>query len=649
MKHFQFLPGLVVTFASVLLPALAAGQARLVQVNSSPNACIYTNSVDVPFTVAQTAGNLNVVVVGWNDTSSTISSVEDSNGNIYALAAGTVSTTLPAPGASQAGVSQVIYYSKNINAGANTVTITFKQNTAIQSIRIVEYSGLDVANPLDTSVGSSGSSIPADSGAITTNSANDLIFGAGTITTAFKSSGPGFAMELLNGLGDIVEDEFVNATGRYNATATFTSGSWVMQMAAFRQAGQAAPVFAAPAITSLSPSSGSEAGGLPLTITGTDFKLGAVVVFSNSDGITVAGVNCSVTLLPVPNATISCLTPSFLTGTVNVAVTNVDGQTSPPSAFTFTESAPFAMAASPSITPDTGSTNGGTLVTISGSDFAAGAKVTVGEIPADRVSVRNVNTIEASLPASTAGLASVVVRNTSGIAGTLPGGYTYAPGTGISFVQVNSAHPASPAATAPVNYPLPQTAGNLNVVIVGWDDDTAAVQSVSDSAGNTYTLALNPTVGTGISQAIYYAKNINAATGNILTATFSAPARSPDIRVLEYSGLDTVSPLDGGAGNFGMGTALNNGPINPYRAGDLVIGGSTVDGIVVAAGPLFTTVTTTPNGLSVEHLVGAAARTIDVSATQDMNGNWVMQSVAFKPSKIGQDFGVSVLPPTAVR
>src|SRR6202011_5524219 len=165
----------------------------------------------------------------------------------------------------------------------------------------------------------------------------------GTITTAFKGSGPGFAMVLLNGLGDIVEDEFVNATGRYNATATFTSGSWVMQMAAFRQAGQAAPGFAGPAITSLSPSSGSEAGGLPLTITGTDFKLGAAVVFSNSDGITAAGVNCSVTLLPVPNATISCLTPSFLTGTVNVAVTNVDGQTSPPSAFTFTESAPFAM------------------------------------------------------------------------------------------------------------------------------------------------------------------------------------------------------------------------------------------------------------------------------------------------------------------
>ena len=60
----------------------------------------------------------------------------------------------------------------------------------MQSVRIVEYSGLDPVNPLDTSVGSSGTSIPADSGTVTTNSGNDLLFGAGTITTAFTGSGP---------------------------------------------------------------------------------------------------------------------------------------------------------------------------------------------------------------------------------------------------------------------------------------------------------------------------------------------------------------------------------------------------------------------------------------------------------------------------
>ena len=177
-KRFQFLSRFAINLMSLLLPALAAGQASFVQVNSNTQV-LNENSIDVPFTNPQTAGDLNVVVVGWNDTSATIASVTDSNGNIYALAAGTISTPLPAPGTSQEGVSQAIYYAKNIKAGANAVTVTFNQNTLIQSVRVVEYSGLDLTNPLDTSVGGSGSSTPADSGAATTNSANDLLFGAG--------------------------------------------------------------------------------------------------------------------------------------------------------------------------------------------------------------------------------------------------------------------------------------------------------------------------------------------------------------------------------------------------------------------------------------------------------------------------------------
>jgi hypothetical protein len=644
LRRFQFLFKFAMIFGCMLLPSLSLGQVSVVQVNGNPFLFLNTDSVEVPFTVPQAAGNLNVVVVGWNDISNAIASVEDSNGNTYAVAAGTVSTPLPAPGAPQAGVSQSIYYAKNINSGANRVTVKFNQNTAMPSVRIVEYSGLDPLNPLDTAVGGSGTSIPADSAAVTTNSAHDLLIGAGSITTAFTGSGPGFTTELLDGFGDIVEDQLVTAAGSYSATATFASGDWVMQMAAFRQGGQTPPVFPAPVISSLSISSSPEAGGIPLTIAGTNFETGAAVAFSDADGITAAGVNCSVALLAAPQSTISCLTPSFPTGTASVTVTNVDGQISAPSALTFTVSTPFAAAVSPSITPDTGSTNGGTLVTISGSDFGAGAKVTVGEIPADRVLVENVNTIQADLPSNSEGLASVVVRNSSGIAGTLPGGYGYAPGNGVSFVQVNSAHPASPAATAPVDYPLSQTAGNMNVVIIGWDDVASTVTCVTDTAGNTYTLALNPTVGIGISQSIYYAKNIHASASNTVTVKFSAPARSPDVRVLEYSGLDTINPLDAGAGNFGTGTALDSGAITTSTTGDLVIGGSTLDGIVAITDPSFTAVAITPNGISVEHLIGVAASTLDATATQNFDGNWVIQAVAFKQAGIAQDFSLSVSP-----
>jgi hypothetical protein len=646
--RFQSLSAWALALTGLLLPALAAGQASLVQVNSNDNSFVYRSSVAVSFVALQTAGNLNVVVIGWNDTSATIAGVADSNGNTYVLAGSTVSMPIPAPGvASQVVVSQAIYYARNINAGANTVVATFNQNTAVQSVRIVEYSGLDVVNPLDTVVGNFGTSVPADSGTATTNSANDLLFGAGTITSAFTGSGTGFATVLLNGLGDIAEDNFVTLAGNYDATAVFGVGGWVMQMAAFRETGQTPPTFSAPAITALSVSSGLESGGTVLTITGTNFEPGASVLFTNTGGATASGVNCTVALQTAPNATVTCLTPSFPTGLAGIVVSNVDGQASSSSAFTFTSSTPFAAATSPAITPDTGTNNGGTLVEISGSNFAAGATVTVGGVPADRVSVENVNTILASVPASTTGLATVVVKNPSGATGTLPAGYTYAPNTGISFVQVNSAQPVSPAATASVLYPLAQTAGNLNVVIIGWTDATAHVQTVTDSAGNTYTLAFAPTVGTGLSQGIYYAKNIVAAASNTVTVTFDIAATSPDIRVLEYSGIDTAAPLDTGGGAAGTGTDLNSGAITTSKAGDLVIGAGLGADVLTAAGRIFTTVVITPHGTNVEHLIGPAAGNINATATQALNANWVMQAVAFQQSGAIPDFTVNVTPPTS--
>ena len=87
------------------------------------------------------------------------------------------------------------------------------------------------------------------------------------------------------------------------------------------------------------------------------------------------------------------------------------------------------------------------------------------------------------------------------------------PPSGISFVQGGSG-PASIQASntsVAVAFPSAQTAGNLNVVAVGWGDTTSSISSVTDSKGNVYTRAIGPTVNGG-QQSIYYAKNI--AGGN---------------------------------------------------------------------------------------------------------------------------------------
>src|SRR5262245_21293886 len=84
--------------------------------------------------------------------------------------------------------------------------------------------------------------------------------------------------------------------------------------------------------------------------------------------------------------------------------------------------------------------------------------------------------------------------------------------TGIGYVQRNSAVPHSPQSSLSVPYLSVQSAGNLNVIVVGWNDTVSSVSSVTDTRGNVYQLAIGPTRWTNaLSQSIYYAKNIAAA------------------------------------------------------------------------------------------------------------------------------------------
>ena len=186
------------------------------------------STVSVPFTLAQTGGDLNIVVVGWNDSTSIVSSVTDSSGNAYSLAAD--------PTVVSGFLSQTIYYAKNIAgapAGANTVTVQFNQAAAYPDVRILEYRGVTT---LDAKAGASGNSATANSGPATTTSANELIFGANTVFTLTGAAGTGFTSRIITSPdGDIAEDQLVTTAGSNSATALLTSsGPWVMQMVTFK-------------------------------------------------------------------------------------------------------------------------------------------------------------------------------------------------------------------------------------------------------------------------------------------------------------------------------------------------------------------------------------------------------------------------------
>ena len=107
-----------------------------------------------------------------------------------------------------------------------------------------------------------------------------------------------------------------------------------------------------------------------------------------------------------------------------------------------------------SISPNSGTTGGGTPVTITGTGFLAGATVSLGGTAATGVTVVSSTSITATTPAHAAGAVNVVVTNTDAQSGTLTNGYTYTTSTGgggtIAFVQVNAATPQTASASVPV-------------------------------------------------------------------------------------------------------------------------------------------------------------------------------------------------------
>src|ERR1039458_10202848 len=369
-----------------------------------------TATVPVAYTGPQTAGDLNVVVVGWNDTTATVQSVKDSAGNNYSLAIGPTSGT---------ALRQSIYYAPSIVGGSNTVTVTFSQAAAFPDVRILEYEGV---NAVDVTAGASGSSTAANSGAATTTVANELVFGADIVATTTGAAGSGFTSRVITSQdGDIAEDKVVTTTGSNTATATLTSsGPWVMQMVTF-----AAITGPAPTVTSVSPNSGTTAGGTAVTITGANFAVGATVTFGSASATNVVVVS---------GTQITATTPAGSAGAVMVTVSNPGGQ-SGALAGAFTYIAPPTVT---SVSPNTGPVAGGTAVTLTGTNFAAGATVTFGGTAATNVVVVNGTTITATTPAHAAGSVAVTVTNSNGLSGNLATGFTYVAQPTVTGVSPNS-------------------------------------------------------------------------------------------------------------------------------------------------------------------------------------------------------------------
>ncbi|HEX4387014.1 MAG TPA: fibronectin type III domain-containing protein [Steroidobacteraceae bacterium] len=713
----------------------ATAQIRYIQGNyatpQSPQ-----GAVTVKYLSAQQQGDLNVVVVGWNDSSATVKSVGDSSGNTYALAAG--------PTVLSGVASQAIYYASNIASaagGANTVTVSFSTPAVYPDIRVAEYAGIAAGAALDATAAASGSSAAAASGAANTTFANDLIVGA-DLTVQYTAVGSGFTSRLLTVPdGDILEDRIVTAAGSYSATATISpAGAWIMQLAAFKGAGGGGgtPTPTAPsALTAsaagtssitLSWTAATESGGAIAsyliercqgsgcssfaqvgTTTTTSFSdsgLSAATSYSyrvrakdgagntgpysntasaqtaaaapsapssltasaagstqvtlswgaaSETGGTIAsylvercqGTGCS-SFAQVGTTTTLTFTDAGLSGSTSysyrVRAKDSAGNTGPysntASAVTAapTITAPTSLAAVSAsagqinLTWSAASESGGTISQYLIERCQGAGCSTFAQIATSPGAAYN----DVGLSAATSYSYRVRARDGAGNTGPYSNVASATTGAGttppaIAFVQVGYATPQTPQSKVTVPLAAAQGAGDLNVVVIGWNDATAMVGSVTDAKGNTYQLAAGPTVISGTaSQAIYYAANV-AAGSNSVTISFTSAAAYPDVRVAEYSGIATSNALDVTATGSGNGTLSASAAVSTTNANDLIVGANLVLTTTTAAGAGFTNrVITNPDSDILEDRVVTATGSYSATAPLIPGSPWIMQLAAFR-------------------
>lgn len=195
------------------------------------------------------------------------------------------------------------------------------------------------------------------------------------------------------------------AAGVVGVTVVNPGGGLATKAGAFTYVGQA------PVLGAVTPNRGPASGGNTVVVTGQHFAPGLVVTFDGVPSVVKA----------VTATSAEVIVPARPAGAAAVVVRNADGQsTSSAGAYTFDALAPTLSG----VSPTRGPIDGGTLVTLSGTHFTAGATVSVGGLPA-AVTAVTATAIVITTPVGAPGAADVTVRNPDGMTATLVGAFTY--------------------------------------------------------------------------------------------------------------------------------------------------------------------------------------------------------------------------------
>ncbi|WP_328545750.1 IPT/TIG domain-containing protein [Streptomyces platensis] len=210
----------------------------------------------------------------------------------------------------------------------------------------------------------------------------------------------------------------ITANTPTSVTVTSPSGTGTVPVTVTTPGGTSNPLqffyVGAPFKSSISPVSGITGGGNTVTINGTGLTTATAVHFGAATA-TPSVVNDGQLTVTVPAGAAA--------GPVGVSVTTAGG-TNNGLTYTYVDAPTIGT-----INPNSGPASGGTVVTITGTNFSTTQSVTFGATPAP-FSVINDTTLSVVTPPGAVGATDVTVTTTGGSA-TTTAGFTYVAGPGI--------------------------------------------------------------------------------------------------------------------------------------------------------------------------------------------------------------------------
>jgi formylglycine-generating enzyme required for sulfatase activity len=284
---------------------------------------------------------------------------------------------------------------------------------------------------------------------------------------------------------------------------------------------------APPTITSVAPVAGPVAGGTTITITGTNL--------TGTTSVTVGGV-AAIGVTVVSATKVTAVTPPGSAGTRDVSITTPWGTATRANAYTY-----FPPPTISGITPNSGSTLGGTAVTITGTNFTGATSVKVGTKVATGVTVVSPTTITAVTPANTAGAKSVSVTTPGGTV-SLASAFTYIfyPAPTITSVTPNA---------GPV-------AGGTTITLVGTNLSTTTGVKVGSVPATSVTVVNTSTVTAVTPAGLAGPKDVSITTlGG--TATRAGG--------YTYYAIPTITSVSPNAGPLAGGTQITITGTNFYN------------------------------------------------------------------------------------